>query len=78
MPCIDSSGQMTEMARTMLAALSDGATLSELAQKTGLALYRVRSAVRELVEAGLVEAKDETHVLTEAGRAALARASGRS
>ena len=78
MPCIDSSGQMTEMARTMLAALENGATLSELAQKAGLALYRVRSGVRELVEAGLVEARNETYVLTETGQAALARASGRS
>lgn len=78
MPCIDSSGHMTEMARAMLAALANGATLTELAQKTGLALYRVRSGVRELTEAGLVETKNETCVLTETGRAALARASGKS
>ena len=78
MPCIDSSGQMTEMARAMLAALANGATLTELAQKTGLALYRVRSGIRELTEAGLVEARNETYFLTQTGQAALARASGRS
>jgi DNA-binding IclR family transcriptional regulator len=78
MPCIDGSGQMTEMAGTMLAALENGATLTELAQKTGLALYRVRSGVRELTEAGLVETQNETCILTETGRAALARVPGRA
>ncbi len=76
MPCIDSSGEMTEMARKILAAMTDHAPLSGIAEKTGLPLYRVRSGARELAAAGLVELNGETCALTEAGRAAMARASG--
>ena len=71
MPCMDSSGQMTEMAGKILAALAAGAPLNEVAEKTGLPLYRVRSAARELAEAGLAQVKNETYVVTEAGRAAM-------
>ena len=73
MPCIDSSGQMTEMAGKILAAMGDGAPLTEVAEKTGLPLYRIRSGARELVQAGLAEARNETYVPTEAGRAAMRR-----
>jgi|YelNatPaOPRAMG01_1025707.scaffolds.fasta_scaffold13919_4 DNA-binding IclR family transcriptional regulator len=74
MPCIDSSGEMTEMAVQILAAMAEGAVLNEVAEKTGLPLYRVRSAARDLAEAGLVESSNETFALTENGRAALAKA----
>jgi DNA-binding IclR family transcriptional regulator len=76
MPCIDSSGHMTEIAGKILAAMADGTPLNEVAEKTDLPLYRIRSGARELVEAGLVEPKDAAYVLTEAGRAALANAPG--
>ncbi|HUX09926.1 MAG TPA: hypothetical protein VMW51_04740 [Terriglobia bacterium] len=77
MPCVDGRGQMTEMAGKLLAALAAAGPLSEVAEKTGLPLYRVRSAARELAEAGLVEAQDETYVLTEAGKVALAAVPGK-
>ena len=76
MPCIESSGQMTEMAVQILAAMAEGAGLDQVAEKTNLPLYRVRSAARELAEAGLVESSNEIFVLTADGRAALAKARG--
>ena len=72
MPCKDSSGEVTEMARKILAAMADGVPLNEVAEKTGLPLYRIRSAVRELVEAGLAEEKNGAYAVTETGRAAMA------
>jgi predicted transcriptional regulator len=78
MPCIESSGQMTEMAVQILAAMAEGAGLDQVAEKTNLPLYRVRSAARELVEAGLVESSNEIFVLTADGRAALEKARGRA
>ncbi|MCL5006159.1 MAG: hypothetical protein M1404_06460 [Acidobacteria bacterium] len=78
MPCKDSSGELTEMARKILAVMADGVPLNEVAEKTGLPLYRIRSAARELAEAGLAQQKNETYVATEAGRAAMATASGRA
>lgn len=75
MPCIDSSGQINETARNLLAALAESPSLVDVAEKTGLPLYRVRSGARELAEAGLVESANETYVLTEAGREAIAKVS---
>lgn len=75
MPCIDSSGELTTTAGKILAAMTTAVPLSEVAQKTGLALYQVRSAARELVEAGMVEETDGIYVVAEAGRAALAKIS---
>jgi len=78
MPCIDSSGQINEMARKLLDAFAEGSSLIATADKTGLPLYRVRSGARELAEAGLVEPANETYALTDAGRAAMAKVSGES
>ena len=78
MPCKDSSGELTSIARKILNVMAGGASLSEVAEKTGLPLYRVRSAVRELAEAGLAEEKEQTYVLTEAGYTAIASPSGQA
>lgn len=78
MPCKDSSGELTSIARKILNVMAGGASLSEVAEKTGLPLYRVRSAVRELAEAGLAEEKEQTCVLTEAGYTAIASPSGQA
>jgi predicted transcriptional regulator len=78
MPCIDSSGELTATAGKILAAMTTAVPLNEVAQKTGLALYQVRSAARELVESGLAEETDGIYVVAEAGRAALAKMSGKA
>ncbi|MEJ2008013.1 MAG: hypothetical protein P8Z30_07645 [Acidobacteriota bacterium] len=78
MPCKDSSGEVTEMARKILAIMAEGAPLNEVAEKTDLPLYRIRSAARELVEAGLAEEKDGSYVVTEAGRTAMETVSGKA
>jgi hypothetical protein len=71
MPCVDSSGKLSESGRRMLAALASSPTLEEVAGKTGLPLYRVRSGTREFVHAGLAEVKDGAYVITAAGRTLL-------
>lgn len=76
MPCMDSRGELTEMARKILAAMDSPSSLDELAGKTGIPLYRIRSAARELVDAGLAEEKEGSYVAADAGRAALAKRAG--
>ncbi len=78
MACVDSSGEVTEMARKILAAMTEGAALDKVAEQTGTPLYRIRSAARELVEAGLVEEKSQSYTTTEAGLAALKKTSTHS
>ncbi|MHB1022811.1 MAG: hypothetical protein ACYC46_09815 [Acidobacteriaceae bacterium] len=71
MPCMNSSGEITEMAKKILIAMTSGASLQEIAGQTETPLYRIRSAARELVEAGFAVEKDQNYVTTEAGLAAL-------
>lgn len=78
MPCMDSSGELNATAGKILAAMETAVPLGEIAEKIGLPLYRIRSAARELVEAGLAEETDGLYVAAEAGRAALAKLSGKS
>lgn len=71
MACINPDGTMTPTAKAVLQAAQMPVTVAELARVTGLPLYRVRSSLRELVEAGLLAESQETYHLTEVGRARL-------
>lgn len=55
MACISADGTLTASARKMLEALQQPATPEEVAQATGLPLFRVRSGLRELAQAGFIE-----------------------
>ncbi|MGC8785244.1 MAG: hypothetical protein ACP5RN_12775 [Armatimonadota bacterium] len=68
MACISAEGTLTESARKMLACLQTLATPEEVAQATGLPLFRVRSGLREMAQAGLLEEKEGCYVLTESGK----------
>ncbi len=68
MACISADGALTESARKMLEAVQTPATPEEVAQSTGLPLFRVRSGLRELVQAGLVAETEGRYQITEAGQ----------
>ncbi|MCD6453632.1 MAG: hypothetical protein J7K77_05055 [Dehalococcoidales bacterium] len=52
----------------MLHALEPGfGSPEEIAEDTGLSLFRVRSGLRELAQAGLAKQKDDKYELTEKG-----------
>jgi len=68
MACISPDGKPTESGTKMLRALKAGAgTAEEIAQKAGLPLFRVRSGLRELVQAGIVEQNGNDYRITEKG-----------
>jgi hypothetical protein len=71
MPCIESGGRLSESGRRILAALLTSNTLEEVAERTGLPLFRIRSGAREMLQAGLVEEKAGVLGVTAAGRSAL-------
>jgi predicted transcriptional regulator len=71
MACINAQGELTESAEKILAALDQPAAPDALAGRTSLPLFRVRSGLREMAEAGLVEAKEGVYALTERGRSVL-------
>jgi len=55
MGCVNPDGALSSQAESILKALASPKELEDVARETGLPLYRVRSAVRELTEADLVE-----------------------
>lgn len=72
MACINPDGTLAPSAIQVLKAAEQPKTAAELAQISGLPLFRVRSSLRELVQAGLLREDGEQFVLTEIGRAKLA------
>ena len=68
MACINPDGKPTESGAKMLRALKSGArSPEEIAKNAGLPLFRVRSGLRELTQAGLVNQKNDKYELTEKG-----------
>jgi DNA-binding IclR family transcriptional regulator len=72
MACVNPDGTLSASARAILAALEHRATAELVAAETKLPLFRVRSGLRELVEAGLVVKNGEAgYSLTDEGRTRL-------
>ncbi len=72
MPCVSPDGKPTDSGMNMLRAVRDGKqTPEDMATATGMPLYRVRSGMRELLEARLLVQSDDTVSLSEQGRSLL-------
>lgn len=61
MACVNADGTLTQGAKAMLDVMAGPLREEEIATRTGLPLYRVRSGLREMAEAGLVERKGEMY-----------------
>lgn len=71
MGCINPDGTLAPSAKTVLEFLKSPKTPVEVAQHTGMPMYRVRMSLRELSEAGLLSETDGLYQITEAGLARL-------
>lgn len=68
MACISPDGKPTDSGSKMLRALQAGlGSPEEIANNTGLPLFRVRSGLRELTQAGLAKQRDDRYELSEKG-----------
>ena len=68
MPCVSPDGKPTKTGLATLSSIRDGAkTLKEIADATGQPLFRVRSGLRELVNAGFLEEGEGGYSLTPTG-----------
>ena len=68
MACISPDGKPTESGAKMLRALKSGLGSTEgVAKDAGLSLFRVRSGLRELTQAGLANQKDDRYEITDKG-----------
>jgi predicted transcriptional regulator len=72
MPCISPDGKPTETGKITLKALKEQALgPEEISNKTGQPLFRVRSGLRELKNAGFVEEIQNKYALTKTGAAVI-------
>ena len=72
MPCVSPDGKPTSTGVKTLSAIKEGATMpQEIAKATDQPMFRVRSGLRELVNAGFLEEADGIYKLTETGKNAL-------
>jgi len=67
MPCVRPDGSLSTSGRLMLEAVHPGSTEEDVANVTGMPLYRVRSILRELVAADYVSEEGERFTQTEPG-----------
>jgi DNA-binding IclR family transcriptional regulator len=68
MACVSPDGKPTESGTKMLRALQAGLkSPEEIAKNAGLPLFRVRSGLRELAQAGLADQKEDSYTLSEKG-----------
>ena len=74
MACVNTNGEITDSARQILVAMTRPASLEQVAEQTGFPLYRIRSAARELTQAGLAAEAQEGWQITESGHKTLEKA----
>ena len=68
MACVSPDGKPTESGTKMLRALQAGLrSPEEIASETMLPLFGVRSGLRELAQAGLVDQEEDKYVLSQKG-----------
>jgi predicted transcriptional regulator len=67
MACINSDGTLSPSAESVLKVAQKTVTDVEIAQATGLPLFRIRSSLRELVNAGLLKKDVDRYMVTESG-----------
>jgi hypothetical protein len=72
MGCVNPDGTLNAQAKSILRALASPAELEGVAGKVGLPLYRVRSAVRELAQANLVQESEGRFRATAKGQELIA------
>jgi len=68
MPCVKPDGTLEPMAQAIVRALRSPRTIEGVCEHLRLPVYRVRSTMRELFEAGLVAESDSVYALTDSGR----------
>jgi predicted transcriptional regulator len=68
LPCVSANGKPTKSGIATLTAIKSGAsTAKAVSENTGTPMFRVRSGLRELVNAGLVKQIENEYQLTEQG-----------
>ncbi|MEJ2671588.1 MAG: winged helix-turn-helix domain-containing protein [Deltaproteobacteria bacterium] len=69
--CVKPDGTLSLSAEIILKVCDKPATIDEMAQATSLRSFRIKSSIRELTAAGLLEEQGGRFRLTQKGKALL-------
>ena len=68
LPCVSADGKPTKSGVATLTALKNGASIPKaISENTGQPMFKVRSGLRELINAGFVKQVENEYKLTEQG-----------
>jgi hypothetical protein len=67
MACVNPDGSLTASATAILQAMKSPSTPNQIAETTGLALFRVRSGLREMIEAKMATQLEGLYHITDLG-----------
>lgn len=68
MACVNPDGTISPSAKALLKSLESPLGVEEIAARLGSPLFKVRSSLRELIEARLVEVQGDKYLASEEGR----------
>ena len=72
MACINPDGTLTKSAKALLQAIETPLSAEEISAAIGQPLFKVRSSLREMGNAGLIGENEGRHQITDTGKEALA------
>ena len=67
MACVNPDGTLSSSAKELLKILNSPLTPEEISQKLNRPMFRVRSSLREMLEAKLIGSQKDKYVITEEG-----------
>lgn len=67
MACVNPDVTLSDSAKVILVNLKEPKTSEELAQITSIPLYKIRSAIRDLVSANLVSQIEDKYIISPEG-----------
>jgi predicted transcriptional regulator len=68
MACVNPDGSLSESAQKLLTVLAEPLTPEEISGKTGQPLFKVRSSIREMIDAELISETDGRYTTTPQGK----------
>jgi len=68
MPCVNPDGSITDSAKALLKVIESPLTAEEISKKVGQPLFKIRSSLREMVDAELIKEEGNKYVISESGK----------
>jgi predicted transcriptional regulator len=68
MACVNPDGTISESAKALLNIVQNPLTPEDISKQVGQPLFKVRSSLREMVQAELVKEEDGKFSITEKGK----------